>query len=113
MEGDFYRKERTRPTLRERLLKRLKNRRFVAKVLFASIVAGYVLFGDFGIVQHVRLRLQKSELEEKIRRADEETRRLQAELKALESDPRAIERVAREQHGMIRDGETVYRVNRK
>jgi cell division protein FtsB len=52
-------------------------------------------------------------LEEKVRLAEEETRRLQAESKALESDPRAIEKVAREQHGMIRAGETVYKVVRK
>jgi cell division protein FtsB len=38
-----------------------------------------------------------------------ETRRLQTELKALEGDARAIEKAAREKHGMVRDGETVYK----
>ncbi len=52
------------------------------------------------------------ELEVKIREAEAETKRLRAESKALDGDLEAIEKVAREKHGMIRDGETVYKVDR-
>jgi cell division protein FtsB len=38
---------------------------------------------------------------------------LQAQSKALEGDRAAIEKVAREKYGMLKEGETVYRVHRK
>ena len=47
-----------------------------------------------------------------IRRLEAEKDTLEAQSRALEGDPRAIERVAREQYGMHREGETVYRVRK-
>lgn len=113
MDDLFYRKDTKPSSLKERAMKLLKNKRFMVRFVLATVVAGYVLFNNHGIIQRVRLQYQKSVLLEKIRQEEETTRRLQAESKALDGDPKAIERVAREQHGMIREGETVYRVNRK
>ena len=57
--------------------------------------------------------LEKAELEAKIQQAMEETKQLQADSKALDGDKKAIEKVAREKYGMIREGETVYKVRKK
>jgi cell division protein FtsB len=48
-------------------------------------------------------------MEQRIHDAEADADRLKKESKALDSDRAAIERVAREKHGMVRPGETVYR----
>jgi cell division protein FtsB len=48
-----------------------------------------------------------------IRSAEAENKRLQAESKALDGDKKVIEKVAREKYGMVREGETVYKVKKK
>jgi cell division protein FtsB len=113
MDGPFYRKEKKRSRLRDRIVKLLKNKNFMVRFGLAATVVLYLLFDSHGILTHVRLLQQRAELQEKIRRAELEQKQLQAEVKALEGDPRAIEKVAREKYGMIREGETVYKVNRK
>ena len=52
-------------------------------------------------------------MQEKVKQASEEQRLLQEQSKALEKDPKAIEKVAREKYGMIREGETVYKVKKE
>lgn len=113
MDNLFYRKDKNGFDLKEKSLKLLKNKRFMFRFVLGSSILFYVLLGSHGIVQRIRLQHQKSEMTAKIDEAEAETRRLQAESKALDGNPRAIEKVAREKHGMIREGETVYRVNRK
>ncbi len=65
------------------------------------------------MVKRVQLQREKANLEEQIRTAEAEQRALQAQSKALDGDKAAIEKVAREKYGMVKEGETVYRVNRK
>ena len=113
MDNQFYRKEKKRFDLRGGLKKLLKNRRAMVGLIVGIPFVLYLLFGSRGIVQRVRLQNQKTELEARIREAEAETKRLQTESKALDGDRKEIEKVAREQHGMSREGETVYRVNRK
>jgi cell division protein FtsB len=48
------------------------------------------------------------ELAREIEEIRAENLRLAAEIRALRSDPRAIERIAREQLGLARPGETVF-----
>lgn len=113
MDNLFYRKEKQRFDGRGVIRKLLRNKRSLAGLALAVFVSGYVLFGSHGIVQRMKLQQQKTELEEEFHRAEAETRRLQAESKGLDGDKKAIEKVAREKYGMIREGETVYRMKRK
>jgi len=108
MENLYYR------TFRKRFnrLRLFRNKRILIATLIGLPLFTYVLFGSHGIVQRIRLERQKEELQSLIRAAEEENLRLQAEAKALESDMRALERVAREKYGMVREGETVYKVRR-
>ena len=87
----------------------LRNKRLTLLVGIALLVSGYVLFDSHGIIQRIRLQHQKSDLEQKLREADAESQRLKEQSKALDEDRATIERVAREKHGMVRSGETVYR----
>jgi len=111
MDSLFYRKEK-RSRSKAFLKRLLKKKRAVLSLIIGVPLVLYLLFGSHGIIQRVKLENQKAELEVEIREAEDQTKRLRAESKALDGDLEAIEKVAREKHGMIRDGETVYKVDR-
>jgi len=66
------------------------------------------LFGDRGILQLQTQRERAESLGAEIEELRADNRRLAAEIEALKGDPRAIERLAREQLGLVRPGETVF-----
>ncbi len=92
--------------------KLLKNKKLLFACGVAVLLGGYVVFGNRGILQRIRLQQQKAELEVKIKQAEEETKKLQSQSKALDGDKKEIEKVARENYGMVREGEKVYKVNK-
>jgi cell division protein FtsB len=69
-----------------------------------------VLFGDTGLVSIVRMHGMRDELVAEISELEAERDATEQRRDDLEDDPWTIERVAREEYGMIRDGETCYRV---
>lgn len=113
MDSIFYRKARKAFDVHLLLKKLLGNRRAMIGLVVGVPIAIFVLFGNRGVVQRFRLQAQKTEIEQKILEAEAENRKLQAESKALDGDKKAIEKVAREKYGMIREGETVYKVRKK
>jgi cell division protein FtsB len=113
MDDLFYRKDKKKFDARTMLKKLVKNKRAMLALLVGVPLLLFMLFGNYGIVQRVKLQRQKTELEAKIQQAEVETKQLQAESKALDSDKKAIEKVAREKYGMLREGETVYKVRKK
>jgi cell division protein FtsB len=109
----FYRKDKRKPDVRSLVRKLVRNKRLVAGIVVGVPLMLFLLFGSHGIVQRVKLQHQKAGLEMKIQQANEEGKRLQAESKALDGDKSAIEKVARENYGMHREGETVYKVTKR
>ena len=112
MDNLFYRKIRPRFDLKATARKLVKNKKLMVICGVTVVVAGFVVFGNRGILQRIRLQQQKSELEVKIKQSEDETKNLQSQSKALDGDKKAIEKVAREKYGMVRDGEKVYKVNK-
>lgn len=110
MDNLFYRKKKGRPDLRALAKKMLKNRRLMLALVIGVPLAGFVLFGNHGILQRFRLRQRKSDLEMQIRAGEAERKSLELESKKLDTDRAEIEKVAREKHHMTREGEQVYRV---
>jgi cell division protein FtsB len=76
--------------------------------LIALIVGA--LFGDRGLLHLIDQRHRAEALAREISDLQAENARLAAEIAALRSDPRAIERLAREELGLVRPGETVFLV---
>jgi cell division protein FtsB len=113
MDSLYYRKEHGKLDPRTIVRNLLKNKRALFGLIVGIPLVLFLLFGSRGIVQRVKLQNQKTELETKIQKAEEETKTLQAESKALDGDKKTIEKVAREKYGMVREGETVYKVNKK
>ncbi len=108
----FYRKGKRRFDVQSLARKLLKNKRFLVSLILGVPLLVIILFGNHGIVQRFRLQRQRADLEMKIQQAEEDGRRLQEESKALDGDKHAIEKVARENYGMHREGETVYKITK-
>jgi cell division protein FtsB len=68
------------------------------------------LFGDRGLLHLIDQRHRAEALAHEIEDLQAENARLATEIAALRSDPRAIERLAREELGLARPGETVFLV---
>jgi cell division protein FtsB len=110
MENDMYhRPKKSVRTFINRLRKKPRDLLMFFVLLFVGL---YVLFNNKGVVTRIRLELERREAAEKLNNAERETEQLQQYLKALEGDKKTIEKVARERHGMAREGETVYRVKK-
>jgi cell division protein FtsB len=66
--------------------------------------------GEYGTFDWLQLKRQVREERAAIEQLQVQLDSLRREADALEHDPATQERVAREQFGMIRPGETLYRV---
>lgn len=82
----------------------------------AGLAAGFVLAalafqaGEYGTLDWLKLRRQLAEERRAVRELEVELDSLARLARALEADPVAQERAAREQFGMIRRGEILYRL---
>jgi cell division protein FtsB len=74
---------------------------------FIALAVGS-LFGDGGMIHLIQERRRADELGRQVEQLREENGRLAEQIHALRTDPRAIERLAREQLGLARPGETVF-----
>ncbi len=107
---NFYRKikKQAEPG---RLIEKIRQNKIRSAIIFGGIILFfYIFFNNSGILQRIRLELQRKETLEKIQTAEDEQKKLKDQSKALEGDPKAIEKVAREKYGMVRENEKVYKV---
>jgi cell division protein FtsB len=74
------------------------------------VVGVHILFGPKGLLAMRRGQMEVDRLQGEIQKMNAENQRMTEHVKALKSDPRLIERIAREQMGMTRPGERVYRI---
>jgi cell division protein FtsB len=79
-----------------------------------TVLAGAVLFGlfggEFGTFDWLELRRQEREEREAIERLTAEVDSLRRFARRLETDRKLVEQLARENFGMIRQGEFLYRI---
>lgn len=66
------------------------------------------LVGDRGLLDTIRARRQFSELSVALAQKRTENARLREDVRRLKEDPGAIEALAREQLGLIREGEVLF-----
>jgi cell division protein FtsB len=76
---------------------------FVTLVLIVD-----ALVGDRGLLDTMRARRQYAELSVSLAQKRRENARLRDDIRRLKEDPGAIEALAREQLGLIRDGEVLF-----
>jgi cell division protein FtsB len=89
----------------------LTDPRLVAILLLGGIVLvalmGLAIWGDGGFQTLWHTRREVSELSLEVETIEQENARLRTEIDRLRHDPDYIERIAREELGLIRDGEIV------
>jgi cell division protein FtsB len=76
-------------------------------LLLIALVVGS-MFGDRGILHLITQRQRADALRLEIEALRDENLRLYAEIRELRTDPRAVERLAREELGLARPGETLF-----
>ncbi len=94
--------------------KRLTIRTLVRSSLFATLgaVLAYLLWqGDSGLPVLARQEFEVAELQAVVGDLQEGISAIEQEMVAYESDPYVLEKLAREQLGMGKAGETVYVLN--
>lgn len=69
-----------------------------------------IFLGDTGLVSILRMRSMRKSLERDIEELENVRAAAEERKASLENDPWVIETVAREEYGMIREGEICYRV---
>lgn len=92
---------------RESLSLRRKALLLFSALAFVALLVGS-LFGDKGLLRLAEQRERTRALEQQVESLRGENTVLATEIQALKSDPRAIERLAREELGLARPGETVF-----
>jgi len=112
MDEQYLRKVRKKSFL-QHLIRGVWKKRLIRYTLIIVLpVFLFMMFSNKGILQRIRLEDQKKEMQARILEAQREQQQLQQQSKALDNDPKTIEKVAREKYGMIREGETVYKVRK-
>jgi cell division protein FtsB len=67
------------------------------------------VFGTHGVLAMRRAQKEAATVKKEIDLINEENRQLQGRVKALKTDPQAIERIAREEMGLARPGEYIFK----
>jgi cell division protein FtsB len=71
------------------------------------------VFGTHGLLAMRRAQKEAARVQLEIDQINQENRRLQENVKALKTDPTAIERIAREEMGLARPGEYIFKIPAK
>ncbi len=74
------------------------------------LMAVHGIFGDHGYLAMRRTKADVERLRREVEQLDQQNRHLSGEVKALKNDPAAIERVAREEMGLAKPGELIFRL---
>jgi cell division protein FtsB len=88
----------------------VKGGRIVTAVLIAAATVFAFAAGEYGTLDWFELRREERDERIRITELQHQVDSLQKVAAGLEKDPRTQERVAREEFGMIRKGEHVYRL---
>jgi cell division protein FtsB len=94
-------------------------RDFVRRNTTWFLVAGLVLLilqdvlGTHGVIAMRRSMRQSATIQKEIEQLNRENQKLQNRVQSLKSDPAAIERIAREDMGLARPGEYIFKIQPK
>lgn len=79
-------------------------------VLLLLALVAHVLFGQHGLLAMRRAQKEVGRLQQEIAQLNEENKKLAEEVQALKTDPKLIERIAREEMGLARQGELIFKL---
>jgi len=80
-------------------------------LMLALLVLGiHDVFGAHGVLAMRRTQTEMEQLHSDIARLNDENGKLTSEVKSLKTDPKSIERIAREEMGLARPGEMIFKL---
>ena len=87
-------------------------RRNLRQILGLALLGLFLhdVFGTHGVLAMLRTQKEIQQIREQIGKIDAENKSLSNEVNALRTDPKAIERIAREDMGLARPGELIYKL---
>jgi cell division protein FtsB len=71
------------------------------------------VFGTHGLIAMRRSLREAAQAQKEINLMNEENRQLEERVKSLKTDPSAVERIAREEMGLARPGEYIFKIQPK
>src|SRR5271170_71200 len=71
------------------------------------------VFGAHGLIAMRRSMREAAQVQREIDLMNEENRQMEERVKSLKSDPAAVERIAREEMGLARPGEYIFKIQPK
>ncbi|MDZ7681337.1 MAG: septum formation initiator family protein [Fodinibius sp.] len=83
---------------------------FLALILGGFVVIWFTFIDTYSIWTRVELNQRKAELKQKTQELKADTQILKQKIEDLKTDPFLLERIAREEYGMKKEGETVYKI---
>lgn len=86
------------------------NKKYLLLVLGAFIFIWFTFIDVYSFKTRYKLNKQKKELIQKTEALTQQTKVLKEKTEALENDPALLEKIAREQYGMRKPGERVYKI---
>ena len=87
-------------------------RRNARQILGLALLALLVhdIFGTHGFIAMRRTQREIEQIRDEIGRINNENKSLADQVNSLKTDPKAIERIAREEMGLARPGELIYKL---
>jgi cell division protein FtsB len=83
-------------------------RQILGLALFALFV--HDVFGPHGFIAMRRTQKEIEQIREQIGQMNEQNKSLAEQVNSLKSDPKSIERIAREEMGLARPGEMIFKI---
>lgn len=86
---------------------------FLLIILGGFVFIWFAFIDTYSIWTRYTLEQRKSDLKEKTEVLKAETAELKQKIENLKNDPALLERIAREEYGMKKEGEKVYKIKEK
>lgn len=86
---------------------------FLVALLAAFVVVWFAFIDSYSLKTRWDLHTQKQELKERAEQLNADSEELKTKIEQLDEDPALLEKIAREEYGMRKPGETVYKVKRE
>ena len=81
----------------------------VGAVIIASYLLLSFILSELGVIKYITMKGEYNRIQSDVSRLDTENKKLMEEVNALKTDPDSIEALARENLGLAKEGEIIYK----
>lgn len=79
-----------------------------AVIIFSYLLLSFIL-SDLGVIKYISMKREYNRIQNDVSRLDTENKKLMEEVEALKTDPDSIEALARQNLGLAKEGEIIYK----